>query len=804
MRSYAFCLLILLALPGTTDVAATWPPRQLVGNCQSTPIRFEPNAGQFDPNVRFGVRAGPLHVASLDATGFTTGNARIVFRGATATPHVESIGRASGVTNYFLGADPSRWRTGIPAARRVAYRDLYPGVDALFYAAGSSLEYDLIVAPEADPSAIALGVEGVLDVAVEPTGDLVLTLPDRTIRHRRPLAYQERDGHRTLICARYQPRGADEFGFILGAYDPTSPLVIDPIVGLSTYTGGSQTDLILDMVVGPDGSLLVAGYGDSANLSTVHPIQATAGGRRDIYLGKLDASGVAFEFLTYLGGDDDDEVGAIGLDGAGNIYLAGSSDSRNFPLMNPLQPVNAGMSDLIVAKLDPTGSELLYSTYLGNFGGDFASDLKVDAEGNAYVIGGLTFPFLGGDAVVVKLNPQGSAIVYGVAIDVSGSDQGSAIAIDKAGNAFIAGRFRISGGGLHALLAKLNATGNGLVYAIGFGGSADDFANDMDVDAEGNAYVFGATRSTDFPTGMNIAIPGARPSGVVELKTVVTGQERLAAVRGSSGAIRRIRLEPTQLEFERTIAEPTGPPFGGGMFDTFVTKVNPEGNTLLFSRYLGGNANESAASVAVSPDGVPYVVGGTGSTNFPLVDPLQATSAGGDDAYLAKLDPTTGAVLFSTLYGGNGRDVFLGIAFPGDGAIWLGGSTQSTNFPTATPLQTTNAGGQDGVLVRLDDADFGLSTAAAQIAVRRGDAGTLPITIQRAPGFTGVVTVRAPATSSIKVKFKPASVSAEGTEARFTFKIKKKAVLGTHELVFSGQGPTGEPRTVTITLVVSQ
>src|ERR1022692_2585480 len=256
----------------------------------------------------------------------------------------------------------------------------------------------------------------------------------------------------------------------------------------------------------------------------MNPLQPTYGGNGDAFVAKLNPTGSALVYSTYLGGSEWDRGNGIAVDGSGNAYVTGFTASTDFPAMNPIQPVNGGGDDAFVAKLNPTGSALVYSTYLGGSGNDTGSGIAVDNSGNAYVAGytsSTNFPTMsplqlaygGGDsdAFVAKLNPTGSALVYSTYLGGSGEDQGGGIAVDNLGNAYVTGGTGSTdfptmnaaqatyGGDTDAFVAMLNPTGSALVYSTYLGGSSDDDGYGIAEDSAGNAYVTGGTGSTDFP-----------------------------------------------------------------------------------------------------------------------------------------------------------------------------------------------------------------------------------------------------------------------------------------------------------------
>ena len=378
----------------------------------------------------------------------------------------------------------------------------------------------------------------------------------------------------------------------------------------STYLGGSSNDNGYGIAVDSSGNAYVTGYTSSSNFPTASPLQrANAGGAFDAFVAKLDGSGSALIYSTYLGGRGDDGGGGIAVDAVGNAYVTGSTNSTNFPTGSiALQGANGGY-DAFVAKLNAAGSALVYSTYLGGSGADHGGGIAVDSAGNAYVTGdtnSTNFPtaarpvqlrFAGGqsDGFVAKLNAAGSALVYSTYLGGSGVDSAYGIAVDSSGNAYVTGGtnstsfptaspLQGANAGYDAFVAKLDAAGSALVYSSYLGGSGIDVGHAIAVDSAGNAYVAGWTNSTNFTT-----------------------------VSPSQGT-------------------------NGGGYDAFFAKLNASGSALVYSTCLGGSGDDYGYGIAVDRFGNAHVTGVTNSTNFPTVSALQATYGGGtQDAFVARL-----------------------------------------------------------------------------------------------------------------------------------------------------------------------
>jgi len=638
------------------------------------PLYFEANKGQTNEQVRFlarGSRSTLFLTPSEAVLVFTHREVsrtvlRMTFIGANPEPSVVGAEELPGKANYFIGSDPANWRTDVPTYAKVRYKTVYPGIDLIYYGNQRQLEYDFVVSPGADPRRIRLGFQGADKLEVDAQGDLVLHTATGVIRQRKPVIYQEVEGARREIAGGYVLEGARRVGFRVAAYDAHRPLVIDPALFYSTYLGGSDSDEGFAIAVDTAGNAYVTGSTFSIDFPTTQgAFQTTlASSNGDAFVTKLNSTGSGLVYSTYL------------------------TFSNNFPItpgafQTSPGPLGNGGS-VFVTKLNPMGSALIYSTYLGGFGFQEGLGIAVDAAGNAYVAGrtnSLDFPTTPGafqpnfggcpeltcfeNAFVTKLNPIGSALVYSTYLGGTKNDEATGIALDAAGNAYVTGRtdssdFPTSPGAYQttfsgvlsvygdAFVVKLDPTGSALIYSTYLGGSGEDGGAGIARDSSGNAYVVGATSSTDFPT-----TPGA---------------------------------------FQTT--------FGGGEADVFVTKVNPLGSALVYSTYLGGSDHDEGFGIAV--DGLPspnaYLTGATRSTDFPVIPgAIQPAFAGGTgfDVFVTKLDPTGSALIYSTYLGGPDVDYGKAIAvdaLPNPNA-YVTGTTASTTFPTTPGAFQTSFGG---------------------------------------------------------------------------------------------------------------
>ncbi len=453
---------------------------------------------------------------------------RMQLVGANPSPTVTGREQQPGIVNYFLGNDPAKWRTNIHTYARVEYDEVYPGIDLVWYGSQQQLEYDFVVSPGADPSAIRLNFTGTEHIELDTAGDLLVHASDQTLRQHKPFVYQDVKGTRQEVASRFVLEGS-QARFAVGAYDATLPLVIDPVLSYSTYLGGSSSDSGSDIAVDPaSGDALVTGTTESFNFPTANPLQASNRGQTDVFVTRLNAAGSALVFSTYLGGIGSDQGQGIAVDPAnGDTLLTGRTESFNFPTANPLQASNRGNGDVFVTRLNAAGSALVFSTYLGGSSLDYGHALAVDpVSGDALVTGytsSTNFPTANplqasnrgnGDVFVTRLNVAGSALVYSTYLGGSSRDVGLALAVDPAsGHALVTGTTESfnfptanplqasNRGNGDVFVTRLNAAGSALVFSTYLGGSSADFGSGLAVDpASGDALLTGSTTSTNFPT----------------------------------------------------------------------------------------------------------------------------------------------------------------------------------------------------------------------------------------------------------------------------------------------------------------
>lgn len=642
----------------------------------SLPIGFEAS-NDFAKNRAEYVARMPDCMVQLTATGLvlrssqSTAALHLKFVGGSRQAEIEPLDQLPGRSNYFIGTDPSKWRTNIPKYAKVALRDVYPGIDLIFYANQRELEYDAVVAPGADPSRIRLKFASADHVSRETNGDVTLSAGGAEIRQRKPLVYQTVDGQRREMEGSYVVYGRNEVAFEVARYDTGKTLVIDPTLVYSTYLGGNVYDYGSGIAVDFLGNAYVTGTTASSNFPLAGSYPSSRPSLSDVFVTKISPQGTLVYSLILSGRLGYDSGFGIAVDSDGNAYVTGSTQG-GFPIVNALQPtpgtpppVQANPSignSAFVTKINPQGSALVYSTYLGGSGNTVGRGIAVDASGNAVVAGfaGMGFPafralqstFGGGtyDAFVAKINADGSRLVYSTYVGGTGTDQAFGVALDPGGYAYVTGsttgpfpvisalQNNYGGGASDAFIAKLSPQG-ALIYSTYLGGSGDDYAYGIAVDASDNAYVTGYT-SGSFP-----------------------------------------------------LAFPLQANYGGGPADVFVSELNAQGSALVYSTYLGGSRSDIGTGIAVDSTGNVFVTGGTGSgsygpgVGFPIKNAVQPLFGGPGAAFVSQISAQGTNLVYSTYLGGNSGDGGSAIAVDSNSNAYVTGGTSSVNFPTANAFQ---------------------------------------------------------------------------------------------------------------------
>jgi hypothetical protein len=693
--------LVLAVVPG---FAAVQPERSL-------PLFFFPNTGQTDSSVRYIVQTPDLSARfRADSAIFRVHDRQVSVRFAGANPNVVIGGLEplAGKVNFFLG--DSAWKTDVPSYSKIVYRGLYQGVDLTYGMTGRQVKSEFLVEAGANPGLIRL--EYSEPVAVDAKGNLI----SGDFAEAAPEIYQQIGAARVKIVGRYRILDSYTAGFEIGSYDATKPLVIDPIISYCTYLGGSSISAITGVAVDASSNLYVTGWTEALNFPIAGAVQAANQGGVDVIVAKLNSTGTALIYATYIGGKSDDKGAAIAIDSLGQAYVAGSTSSSNFPLVLSNRSAIGGSTTAFALKLNAAGNTLLYSGYLGGTTYEVATAIAVDASSNAYIAGDTqssnypkqnpTQSAIGGgtDAFITKLNSAG-AITFSTFLGGAGNEHAGGIAVDSAGNIFVAGGtsstnfpvvsplYGAIGGAQDAFVTKIASAGT-IAFSTYLGGSGGfpEQANAIALDSAGNAYIAGVTISTDFPV--------------------------------TSGA------------FQRTIA---------GLQSAFVTKITSTGQALVYSTYLGGLSYDWASGIAVSAAGNAYVAGYTASQNFPQANAVQASFNGLYDGFVSELNFAGNALLFSTFYGGSGSDAANAIVLDSNANIFVAGETSSTDLHLATPIQSTNNAPSTGWVLRLGVTALPPTSASATSLSPTSGTGTTQIFTAQFADTAGGSTITAAA-----------------------------------------------------------
>ncbi len=678
--------------------------RQIQNPLKNQPLYFEANQGQCDATVKFLSRGkGFVLFLASEGTVFTFRNLDLGFRvenelrqadlnqqseirnhqsaavhmhlvNANAPGTIEGLNPLPTRVNYFIGNDPAKWRSGVPTFARVAYREIYPGIDLIYYGNPGEVEFDFLVSPGADPERIELAFEGTDSLEFTEEGALLLHAQHSVLQVLPPRIFQEINSVKHPVDGHYVFRGKNRVGFELASYAVAYPLVIDPVLSFSSYLGGSANDRATDVAVDGSGNMYVCGYTLSADFPTTSgAFDETHNLGFDAFIVKVDTASGMIDYATYLGGSGDDRALGMDVNGSGQVFITGRAWSGDFPTTpGAYQTTPSPAGDAFVTKLNTGGTSLVYSTYLGANGVEEGGDVAVDGQGIAHVVGntGSTdFPVTAnafqqtpggfGDAFLVRFSSSGNQLIYATYLGGNGIDEANGVATDASNRSYITGitystDFPTTGGAFQSnkpggqfdsegFAARFNSGGT-VSYVTYLGGNGDDAGYGIAVDGSGNAYITGQTASADFPT------VGAFQSNL------------------------------------------------SGSADGFTTKFTSSGSSVSYSTYLGGSGSEAGRGIVVDAQNRAYVAGITNSSNFPIQDAIQPSLAGGTDGFITRFTSSGDMLEFSSYFGGSAGDTARAIALDGDGNMYLSGYTASADFPTLNPFQPNSAGALDAFL----------------------------------------------------------------------------------------------------------
>lgn len=686
----------------------------IMENYGKLPLQFEINRGQTDSQVQYLSRNSFYNIYFLHnevvmtlpygssdnqfkTRKYLSAVLRMQFTGADNKPEISGRNELNSKINYLIGNNADKWNTNIPTFSKIAYREIYPGIDLVFHGNKGRLEYDFIVSPGIEPSTIKYKFDGADKIETDHDGNLVIDVKGTIIKQQKPVSYQEINGVRQNVFSRYIfDNESNTVSFQVASYDKKHVLVIDPVITYSKFIGGERSDRGIDIAVDHSKNVYILGETFSNDFPITGKNVKESNSDIDAFVTKLDSSGSVTIYSTYLGGSLPEfglstQFGGIAVDAEGNAIVTGVTASVDFPVVNAAQETRSLPGRLVtdvdafVSKLNKTGSTLIYSTYLGGQDNDEGRDVAIDSTGNAYITGitasndfpvttfaldnkcgvntGCSSASNQTDLFITKLNPAGK-LVHSTYLGGDGGDWANGIAIDASDDVYITGvanfnstqrdfpllnAFQTNG---NTFVTKVNLKDIAIVYSTLLGGSGDDSGYDIAVTPAGNAIVTGITHSGNFPL-----------------------------------------LNPFQQTF-------------GGEGDAFITKFSLSGNKLLYSSYLGGAGLDAGHSIAVDIGGNALVTGITNSNDFPLEDAIQLEinqRGGSNDAFVTKID-SNGKIDYSTYLGGIDDDAGNGIAVDENGGVYITGYTESAfNFPKPDPLEGSGTAGVDAFVVKISD-----------------------------------------------------------------------------------------------------
>ncbi|HNQ29415.1 MAG TPA: SBBP repeat-containing protein, partial [Methanolinea sp.] len=728
-------------LPGIAPSVFDGGERGLQERVTTMPLLFIENAGQSDDEVEFVVisdggsifftREGvtvKLVTLMEDTPAATLVGYRFV--GAEPSPRITGLDPLEGKVNFLVGNEPDGWRTGVPTWRAIRYHDLYRGVDLVYEGTPEGLKSAFTVAPGASPGDITLEYSGILGLVLAEDGSLHIKTSAGELVESAPVCYQEIDGEVIPVGACYVLKGSSRVGFMIGPYDQTCPLVIDPVMKYGLYLRGIGVAYGRSVALDDTGNAYLTGETFPAPYTMSPGSNDMSGDGTDVVVAKINPDGTVPLYVTYIGGDGDDIGRGIRVDAEGNAYVTGQTASADYPVVNAVKSTLSGPSDAFATRLSQDGATLVFSTYLGGAQDDAGNAVALDSAGDIYIAGntmssdfpGIRVPHntnYGGnqDAFILKMSGDGSQVAFFEFIGGSKSDSGYGVAVDSEGNSYVTGETfslnfpvinamqgSLAGGRLSdAFITKVSPDGSSFVYSTYLGGSQVDSARSIGVDAKGRAHVTGATILGVFPV------------------------------------------------------KDAFQPVAGGCTDAFYSRLSPDGSSLEYSTYIGGVNIDEGKGVAVDECGVAYVTGLTFSPDLPVINPYQRFLGGESpfsvevsDAYVAKFVPWDTIPEYVTYLGGDGDDVGAAIAINRQACVdciaertcaSITGYTDSTNFPVSDPYPISfQPKGEGGFLFTLCDDGESPGMPVADFTAEPTSGCPAPLLVQFTDLSTGIPT----------------------------------------------------------------
>ncbi|MCP4584259.1 MAG: hypothetical protein GY839_21815 [candidate division Zixibacteria bacterium] len=656
-------------------------------------IAFVENRGQFNPDIKFaalttganfyfhGNEITYVLAKKANSSSLNKESLKVKARFLNADPRAQVSGEneLSYRHNYFIGNDRSKWRSNVSCYQSILYRDIYPGIDLRYIADDKGLKYEFIVQPGIDPSQIIIEYEGISELSIGETGELLISTAFGNLIEKAPYVYQVINGEYIEVSSNYHLLDNSSFTIAVSEnYRTAHQLIIDPYVQWSSYLGGINREYCNDVTLDSDENIFIIGHSTSLDYPLSTPYQDTLAGL-NIVITKLSSNGTNILYSTFLGGSGWDDGYVIKLDDDDNIYFGGKSSSPDFPTVNAYDSTYGDDHDVVVGKLSADGSELLFSTYLGDSGDEFAKDIAIDSSGKVYLTGSTkseNFPMVnafdstyGGnyvyDAFAAIFSNTGSELHYSTFIGSSYDDYGKAIEINEQGQIYIGGFTRsryfpiydayddsYNGMG-DAFLIQFSENFGSLLFSSFFGGENGDDIDEIKIDNDGYVYIGGYTGSDEFPI---------------------------------------VNAYQDDRRYSSNCA--------------FLAKWNTTLDTLVYSTYFG--TSSCIYDITFDSDNNIYLAGRTYSSIFPTVNPIDRTRNGGYDVFISTLNRVGDSLLFSTYFGGSDDESLPDIAVNSSNEIIVTGTTRSDDFPAYSPsLDTTFDGYSDMFIVKITNENGG-------------------------------------------------------------------------------------------------
>jgi hypothetical protein len=691
------------------------------------PLTFEPNQGQTGSQAQF-ITRGKGYSAFMTTSGIVlslraAGNSRTIggsaeigglkqkatlslnFVGAAQNPTILGEDRLAGHLNYFMGNDPQQWRTNIPLYSKVRYKNVYPGIDLVYYGNRQQLEYDFEVSPHANPNLIQFEIKGASSVRLDKDGSLILKVQGNELRLQNPTVYQQINGRRLAADGEYVLSDPTHVTFRVSHYDANEAVVIDPVLAYCTYLGGSADEEAEAITIDSTGAIYITGTTDSPNFPGTTSASLGAFNGQDVFVAKLDPTGSTLVYADYLGGRNLNIGTAVTLDNSNDVYVTGYTTSADFPMVSPFQASLAGDSDAFVSEISSDGSKLLYSTFLGGSTYDNPVGVALDGSGNLIVAGWTTskdFPVYNAYQATVSPNQGGQYGSYGFVAKFAPGFQSFVYSTYLGGSAQV---MQSSPNGPYWSDPASNITG-------------------LALDTSGNAYVTGVTDTSDFPTTVGAFLstyssPVNMPvsfvskfggSGTLSYSTLLYGSDgsetdTAAITVDSTGSAYVTGATMSGAAFPITAKSICDPSVSGSACNYgFITKFNPNGSGLVYSTFLGPNNLFSPNAIALDTNDNVYVMGENYTGSFATVNGIEQYPAGvGSALLLVEIDSTASTQLFATYLGGSIDGASpAGLAVDASGNIYGAGVSSDTDVPTTLgTYQKTEAGGADAFLFKI-------------------------------------------------------------------------------------------------------